>query len=134
MNIVIDTNVFVGAAFSPASSSGQILAAVADGRLQLVWDDATRGETMRVLAKIPPIDEDEFVDLFDDDGHFDGSTTPEDFEIVADPADRKFAALAAAADVVLISNDSDLLDVRDELPVQVQTPSEFVSSRPEVSS
>jgi ATP-binding cassette subfamily B protein/subfamily B ATP-binding cassette protein MsbA len=41
--VVLDTNVFVAAGFNPGSHSA-LVAAVRDGRLRLVWDDATHTE------------------------------------------------------------------------------------------
>lgn len=124
--VVIDTNIFVGAAFNPDSASGRIIDAVRDQQLRLVWNDDTRTETMSVLSTIPPIDEQQFADLFDEAGHYSGPTDPQRFEVIADATDRKFAALAAAGSTVVVSNDSDLLDVRAQLPVAVQRPSQFV--------
>jgi predicted nucleic acid-binding protein len=43
-HVVLDTNVFVGAGFNPRSHSALLLDAVRDGRLRMVWDDATHKE------------------------------------------------------------------------------------------
>ena len=40
--IVADTNLFVAAAFNPASDAARVLAAVRAGTLRLVWDDPAR--------------------------------------------------------------------------------------------
>ena len=124
---VIDTNVFVGAAFNPDSSSAQIIDAIRDGRLVLVWNEQTRRETLHVLQKIPPVDESQFTSLFDDKGHYDGPIHPQRFQLVEDRSDRKFAAIADATGTVVVSNDSDLLEVRDELDIVVRSPSKFIT-------
>jgi hypothetical protein len=85
------------------------LAAVRSGTLRLVWDEPTRSETEYVVGKSPPLAGTNLADLFRPDGQFDGPTHPELFEPIADPADRKFAALAAAAGAVLLTNDRHLL-------------------------
>ena len=45
-------------------------------------------------------------------------------QAVPDPEDRKFAALSAAADVPVVSSDSDLLDVRGVIGAVILTPGE----------
>ena len=49
--IVIDTNVFVAAGFNNRSASARILAAVREGRFQLVWNKPTRRETEAILQE-----------------------------------------------------------------------------------
>lgn len=122
----IDTNVFVAAGFRSESASAAIIGAVDDGDLRLVWNPAVRDETIRVVEQIPPLDASEVRGLFGTDGKFDAPTYPGRFEAVPDPTDRKFAALAESAAVVVVSSDSDLLEVRTELSVTVASPSEFV--------
>ena len=39
--VVIDTNVFVAAGFNPRSAAARILAAVREGRFQLIWNEPT---------------------------------------------------------------------------------------------
>jgi hypothetical protein len=53
--VVLDTNVFVGAGFKPRSHSALLLEAVRGGRLRIVWDDATHEEIEHVLRRIPPL-------------------------------------------------------------------------------
>lgn len=129
-SLVIDTNIFVAAGFRAQSASHRIISAVGEGRLRLVWNDATRTETMGVLRTIPPLEASEFSDLFTDAGRYDGPTTPDQFAEVSDEADRKFAALAAATGVCLVTNDDDLLGPRHRLPIAVLRPSEFLDVSP----
>ena len=42
--VVLDTNVFVAAGFNRGSHSAWLVEAVRDGRLRMVWDNATRAE------------------------------------------------------------------------------------------
>jgi predicted nucleic acid-binding protein len=123
--VVLDTNVFVAAGFNPRSSSAQILEAVSEGRLRHVWEPGTRGEVRAVLQQIPPLSRERRAGLFREGNRFDGEIRPEDFGYVSDPDDRKFLALADAADATLISNDEHLLSHRESSPVPILTPGEF---------
>ena len=51
---IYDTNVFVAAGFNRRSASARLITAARDGRVQMIWCDATRAETERILTKIPP--------------------------------------------------------------------------------
>lgn len=124
--VVIDTNVFVAAGFNPRSRAAALLEAVGDGRVILVWDAATRRETERMLHRIPGLDAGMARDLFDAGEEWCTPGDEPDLSMVADPDDRKFAALAARARAVLITNDAHLLDVCDRLPATVTTPAVFL--------
>jgi predicted nucleic acid-binding protein len=125
-SVVLDTNLFVAAGFNPASDAARILAAVRVGALRLVWDEATRRETVYVVRTIPPLAGTDLTGLFGPDGRYDGPTHPEQFGEIPDPADRKFAALAAATGAVLLTRDRHLLEGRPHPGVEVLTPGEFV--------
>jgi 5-carboxymethyl-2-hydroxymuconate isomerase len=127
--IVVDTNSFVAAAFNPDSDSARILDAVRAGELRLVWDEATRQETSRIVNKIPPISWDHFADLFHDEERYAGETHPGRYEYVSDPDDRKFLALAEATGATLITQDAHLLTGRARAAVPVVTPGEFWARR-----
>ena len=62
--VVIDTNVFVAAGFNAKSASARILAAIREGRFQLIWNEPTRRETEFVLRRIPTLRWDKFADSF----------------------------------------------------------------------
>jgi predicted nucleic acid-binding protein len=124
--LVIDTNVFVAAGFNPRSASARVLAGVRDGRLLLIWNKPTRSETEMILRRIPRLNWESFADLFRLGGEFTGPVYPEAFTLIADPDDRKFAALSAAAKSPLVTNDSDILDQRNFIEIEVFTPSEFL--------
>jgi predicted nucleic acid-binding protein len=95
--VVLETNVFVAAGLNSGSYSAQLVEAVRDGRLRVVWDDATHAAIEHVMRQIPRLSWTRIADLFRFEDRFGGSTHPEAFGIVPDPADRKFAALADAA-------------------------------------
>ena len=123
---MIDTNVFVAAGFNARSASARVLAGVRDGRLLLIWNKRTRSETEMILRRIPRLNWESFADLFRPDGEFTGPVYPDAFTLITDPDDRKFAALSAAAKSPLVTNDSDILDQRNFIEIEVFTPSEFL--------
>jgi predicted nucleic acid-binding protein len=125
--IVLDTNIFVGAGFNKASHSAALIDAVREGQLILVWNEATRQETEKVVTQIPPLNWPDFAPLFDEGEPFDGKTHEDQFPHVEDPADRKFAALADAAGAILVSNDDHLLNTRRQAAVRIYTPGEFMA-------
>jgi len=125
--VVLDTNVFVAAAFNRQSRAARIIDWIRDERLLLVWNEATRRETRAILRKIPPISWEPFSDLFGEDGCFRGIVNPSWFGQVRDPDDRKFAALAYAAGATLITQDDDLLEIRSNVRVTILTPTEFAA-------
>ena len=125
--IVLDTNVFVAAGFNPRSAAARILAAVREGRLQLIWNEPTRRETEMILRRIPHLDWEGVADLFQPETEFTGPVDAESFAIVPDPEDRKFAALSAAAQAPLVTNDNDLLAHRDIMGIDVLSPRAFLA-------
>jgi predicted nucleic acid-binding protein len=64
-------------------------------------------------------------DLFRPGDHYTTATHPEEFTYVADPGDRKFAALAHATGAIVITNDDHLLRHRDHEDLTVLTPGAF---------
>ena len=127
LRVVLDTNVLVAAGFRPRSASARVVAAVRDGLLHLVWDEATRAETERIVRRIPRLDRDAVAGLYAPTGRWDGGTDPAAFGHVPDPDDRKFAALAAAAGATLVTMDEHLLAGRAGTGVHIVTPSEIAA-------
>jgi uncharacterized protein len=123
--VVLDTNVFVAAGFNPGSHSARLVEAVRDWRLRMVWDDATHAEIEHVMRQIPRLSWTRIADLFRSVDRFGGSTHPEAFGFVPDPADRKFAALADAVQAPLVTSDAGLLNAGGQMAVPVLKPSEF---------
>jgi predicted nucleic acid-binding protein len=102
-----------------------LLDAVRGGRLRMVWDDATHEEIEHVLRRIPRLSWGAVAELFREEDRFDGETHPDRFGYVPDHADRKFAALADAANVPLVTSDRGLLNARGRAPIPILKPSEF---------
>ncbi len=126
MKVILDTNILIAAAFARGSASARIVAAVRDGRLEMVWDEPTRSETRRLFRQIPRLSWDRIAGLYLPEHEHREPTRPEEFAMVEDSEDRKFAALAHATGAMLITNDKHLLAVRSRLNVDVLTPGEFV--------
>jgi predicted nucleic acid-binding protein len=125
--IVLDSNIFVGAAFNPASSSARLLAWVREGRLRLIWHELTLAETRYQLEKIPPLAWEPVAGLFESRNQFREGLPLAGCDFIPDPDDRKFAALAEKADALLVTNDEHLLAARDYLNVPVLTPRDAVA-------
>lgn len=124
--VLLDTNVFVAAGFKPRSHSAQIVGHVRDGLLPMVWNEQTHQETAFIVRKIPPLSWDAIAPLFRPEDCYTGDLFPDRFDLISDPADIKFAALADATGAVLITMDNDLLSIRDSVAIAILTPSEFV--------
>ncbi|MBW3624077.1 MAG: PIN domain-containing protein [Armatimonadetes bacterium] len=129
--VVLDTNICVAAGFKPRSDSARLLRAVRDGSLRHRWNEETRRETRYIVRKIPPLSGMDLSGLFREEDRFDGPTDLERFARVPDPEDRKFLALAAETGAPLISFDDHLLAGREESPVPILTPGEFLRGRDE---
>jgi predicted nucleic acid-binding protein len=124
--VVLDTNIFVAAGFRPASASGCLLEQVRSGSLRLVWNEATRRETLAVLARIPPLSRQPFDELFRDEERCDAESRPDRFDFVPDPEDRKFLALAETCGVPLVTLDQHLLGARDRASIPILRPTERI--------
>lgn len=106
---ILDTNVFVGAGFRRSSASARLIEAVREGRLAMIWHEATRAETRRVLTRIPPISWDAVAGVFLPEQEWTGTLDLDAVAFVTDPEDRKFAALSQAACAPVVTSDDDLL-------------------------
>ena len=129
--VVVDTNVFVAAGFNPSTASARLLDGIREERFRLILDQPTRRETEMILRRIPRLDWRIAADLFRPEGEFRGPVDPGAFTAIADPDDRKFAALAAAANAPLVTNDRLVLAQRDRIGVDIGTPREFLARQPE---
>jgi uncharacterized protein len=123
--VVLDTNVFVAARFNPRSHSARVLDAVRLGRLHMVWDSSTQEEVEHVLRQIPRLSWTSVAALFRAEDKFEGTTQPQKFSFVPDPVDRKFAALADAAWVPLVTSEGGLLMAAAQINVPALKPGEF---------
>ena len=129
--IVIDTNVFVAAGFNPRSASARVLAAVRQGRFQLIWNKPTQRETEMILRRIPRLDWERVAILFQPEGEFTGPVASDAFDLVRDRDDRKFAALTAAAKRPLVTNDNHLLADLNIIGIDALTPRAFLAREEE---
>jgi predicted nucleic acid-binding protein len=110
---VFDTNVFVAAGFNPGSASAALIEAVRQGPVALVCTSATRWETRAVLTRVPWLSWEKVASLFRPQTEYSPEAAP-DASFVADPGDRKLAALAQASGAVLVSSDRHLVAKRDK--------------------
>lgn len=127
--VILDTNVFIAAAFNKHSHSANIIEAVRQRQLRMLWNQQTRTETEYLLQKIPRLSWHLFSNLFQEENCYQGETNPQQFSFVDDAEDRKFAALSAVTGATLITQDRDLLCVRQLLCVPVLTPKEFIEQQ-----
>jgi predicted nucleic acid-binding protein len=125
--VVIDTNVFVAAAFNTRSASACIVAAVREAHFLLVWNKPTRRETETILRRIPGLDWARVADLFRPEGEFTGHVNPDAFVMIADPDDRKFTALATAAKTPLVTDDNHILAQQRAIDIEILSPRAFVA-------
>ena len=125
--VVIDTNVFVAALFNSRSASARILEGVRKGRFRLIWNHPTRSETEMILGRIPRLGWQKVADLFRPEEEFTGPVDPNAFTEVPDPDDRKFAALATAANVPLVTSDKLVLAQRGKIGIEIVTPRDFLA-------
>ena len=126
-SVVVDTNVFIAAAFKPQSASGLVVDAIRLGTVHLVWSEATRRETESLLRKIPLTSWEAVADLFQEANRRSSDIDPDVFSSVTDEDDRKFAALAASNQAILVSLDQHLLGAGLDDMCAVCTPSEFMN-------
>jgi putative PIN family toxin of toxin-antitoxin system len=126
-SVVVDTNVFIAAAFNPQSASGLVVEAIRIGTVHLIWSEATRRETESLLRKIPPISWEDVADLFQEACRRSSDIDPDTISSVTDKDDRKFAALAASNQAILVSLDKHLLGAGLDDMCAVCTPRDFMN-------
>jgi uncharacterized protein len=128
---VLDPNVLVSAAISPAGPPRQILTAWINERFELIASPALLDELADVLAR-PKLQR--FITTALAVAFIDGIATdatiltdpPEPPGVSPDPDDDYLIALARAADAdYIVSGDRDLLDLTDPHP-PVLTPRQFL--------
>ena len=83
--VVVDTNVFIAAAFKPRSDSARVVEAVRAGTLRLVWSEPTRKETKALLSRIPPTSWEAVAELFQEENRRSIEFEPTAFATVKDP-------------------------------------------------
>ncbi len=126
--IIVDTNVFVGAAYNASSASRRILDACRSGEYKLVITRQIRREYDRMFPRAIRDREQlrRTFDLIDQAEVVEAGLTPR--VVREDPDDDKFFAAAWAGGVdVIISNDHGLLEIDGAEGIRVLRPSEFLS-------
>ncbi|MDB5161179.1 MAG: putative toxin-antitoxin system toxin component, family [Candidatus Saccharibacteria bacterium] len=123
--VILDTNVFIAAAFNPRSSSAKIIQAIRDGSLSLVWDESIKSEIKKMLTQIPHTSWGDFSSLFQEANKHNTKTSPDHFVAIEDPDDRKFAALAKDTGATLVTNDVHLLGTKSQTGLDVISPNDF---------
>lgn len=126
--VVLDTNIFVAAAFNRRSAAARIIEHIREGTLRMVWTPGTRGEIEAVLRQIPPISWEPFANLFTEATRYDGDLDLDRYQAVSDPDDRKFLALAEATGATLVTDDDHLLSARAQATVPVSRAGEVIDS------
>lgn len=126
--IIVDTNVFVGAAYNASSASRKILDACEAGEYQLVITHQIRREYERMFPRAIRNQEHlrRSYDLIDEAEVVVAGLTPR--VVRDDPEDDKFFAAAWAGGVeVIISNDHGLLEIDGAEGIRILRPSTFLS-------
>ena len=91
----------------------------------------TRRETEIIVRGIPRLDWASIADLFQPEAEFAGPVDLEAFTAISDPDDRKFAALSAAVNVPLITNDGRVLAEGGAVGIEALTPRAFLERKGE---
>ncbi|MGI8686712.1 MAG: putative toxin-antitoxin system toxin component, PIN family [Acidimicrobiales bacterium] len=131
MRAVLDVNVVIAAALSPAGTTSSVLRAWLDGSYELVVSPLLLDELERALAypkiraRVTAAEADELVDLLRLSADVEDDPAGPPPIRSADPGDDYLVALAEAAGAVIVSGDRHLLDLGDRLPVY--TPAEFLA-------
>jgi putative PIN family toxin of toxin-antitoxin system len=130
MRIILDTNVLISGIFF-SGLPGEILLAWHSGKLQLSFSIEILEEYLNVANRLakryPGVEYEEILGLIVQNVEL--VQTPDLQEPVCeDAADDKFLACALASNAkIIVSGDSDLLNVSGYCGIQVLTPRVFVS-------
>lgn len=130
LKVVIDTNILVSSLWG--GKPGRIIELWDDGRLTLVVSEEILEEYFNVIERFDITDEDieELAILFSNPHKAEIIESRAKINIVKkDPADNKFieAALSGRADYI-ISGDTHLLEVKNQVDIPIMTPAEFLKA------
>ena len=131
MRAVVDVNVLISGVLSAKGSSAEILRASRDGQFELVVSELLLAELKRTLAypklrkRVPPEKAAAFANWVRDHGSL--AQDPESPPPVGsrDPDDDYLLALAINCRAYLVTGDTDLLVLGDDLPIL--TPAQFAT-------
>jgi putative PIN family toxin of toxin-antitoxin system len=134
MRAVIDTGVLVSALIKPGGATGEVLYALRDGRLTMIYSTDTLVEIIDVLGRPPfrakyhilPEDITALVNLIRLRGEL--VSPQKKISACRDPKDNKFleAALAGEADCI-VSGDADLLALTPFEDIPILRPAEILA-------
>lgn len=130
MRAVLDPNVIISATLSPAGSPARVLGLWVEGWYELVCSPLLLDELERALLRpklqqhVQPDETARLLDLLRE-----RSLMVDDSELLpdvlsSDPHDNYLIALASRSRSVLVSGDTDLLRLSDQIPVY--SPAEFL--------
>ncbi|MEX2211267.1 MAG: putative toxin-antitoxin system toxin component, PIN family [Gaiellaceae bacterium] len=131
MRAVLDANVLVSALLSRSGAPARLAEQWLAGELEVVVCPALLAEVERTLAapklrgRVDPRDADRFVALLRELAEVVADPAEPPVVRSADPGDDYLIALAARERVALVSGDSHLLALRDQIPAF--SPREFLS-------
>ncbi|MGH9188773.1 MAG: putative toxin-antitoxin system toxin component, PIN family [Acidimicrobiales bacterium] len=123
MRAVLDPNVIISAALSPAGAPAQVVQAWLDGRFELVASPLLLEELERALRypklreRVSEEEAGELLELLLRGGAMADDPKGPPPVRSPDPDDDYIIALAAAAEAVIVSGDSHLLGLSGDLPV-----------------
>ncbi len=128
MRVVLDTNVLVSGIFF-AGVPGQVLEAWAEDKFELVLTPSIFDEYLQTCARLaaprPGLEYEAVLATIVGRGTLVADAESQ-MSITADPADDKFMLCAREAGALLVSGDSDLLDVSGWQGVEVLKPRAFL--------
>jgi putative PIN family toxin of toxin-antitoxin system len=134
MRAVIDTGVLVSALIKPGGATGELLYALRDGQLTMIYSTDTLVEIIDVLGRPPfrakyhilPEDITALVNLIRLRGEL--VSPQKKISACRDPKDNKFleAALAGEADCI-VSGDADLLALTPFEDIPILRPAEILA-------
>ncbi len=123
MRVVLDPNVLVSAALSPAGAPAQLIRRWLAGDFELVVSPALLGELERVLAypkiagRVSGEDAAALVELLEAEAQTAPDPTDQPSIALEDPGDEYLVALAIAQGAALVSGDKHLTALSDQLPI-----------------
>jgi putative PIN family toxin of toxin-antitoxin system len=131
LRAVLDPNVIISVALSPGGSPGRVFKAWLEGAFELVVSNKVLAELERAMnypklaSRISQDETIELLDLLERGGKTaDEPVNPPEVRS-EDPDDDYLIALASSTQSVLISGDSDLLNLSGRIPVR--SPAEFLA-------
>lgn len=137
MNLIIDTNLLVAAAFNPSSASAKILVLAKQGQVNILWSQKTKKEAKLILGNLknalggqnkkPDFAKKLIEKTFRPKNKIALKNMPEvggSIEVIKkDPEDAKFLEAAQVAGVdMIVSNDRHLLELKNFRGIPIYTP------------